>query len=87
MISGLIDRHNAVAVARSLAAELVANCDLHVDVAHLEFSDVGSIKAIVDVARNSAGGRLILHGLPDAMVRVMVVVGWSDLPNLVVDGK
>jgi hypothetical protein len=48
---------------------------------------VGSIKAIVDVARNAPHGRLILHGLPDAIVRVMVLVGWSDLPTLVLDGQ
>jgi len=98
VISGSIDHHNAGAVARSLAAELCRDGespagaaqpdrDLHVDVRQLEFSDVSGINAIVDVARRAAEGRLILHGLPDAIARVMAVVGWSDLPGLVVDEK
>jgi len=98
VISGLIDHRNAGPVARSLASELDRDGqspdgevrhdgDLRVDVSHLEFSDVSSIKAIVEVARNAASGRLVLRGLPAAIVRVMVVVGWSDLPSLVVEDK
>ena len=98
VISGVIDHHNAGAVARSLAAELRRDGDspawetrphgdLHVDVSQLGFSDVTAIKAVVDVARSATSGRLILRGLPDAIVQAMVVVGWNDLPSLVVDEK
>jgi len=93
-----MDHRNAGPVARSLARELGRDGqspggemrherDLRVDVSRLEFSDVSAIRAIVDVARNAASGRLVLRGLPDAIVRVMFVVGWSDLPNLVVEEK
>lgn len=96
VISGLIDHRNAGAVARSLASELGRDGqspdgkmrhdgDLRVDVTQLEFADVSAIRAIVGVARSAAHGRLVLHGLPDAIVRVMFVVGWSDLENLVVE--
>ena len=84
---GLIDHRNTGAKTQSLAAELGPNSDMHVDVTHLEFSEVSSIKTNVNVARTSAAGSLIDHGLPEAMVRVMVVVGSSDLPTLVMDGQ
>ena len=98
VLAGLMDHRNAGPVARSLARELRRDGqspggvmrhdgDLRIDVSRLEFSDVSAIRAIVDVARNAASGRLVLRGLPDAIVRVMFVVGWSDLPNLVVEEK
>lgn len=61
--------------------------DLQVDLSRLEFSDVTGIRALVGVAERAAGGRrLVLRGLPPEISRVMAVVGWSDLPNLVVEG-
>lgn len=59
--------------------------DLHLDLARLEFTDVTGIRAIVRVAENAPEGRrLVLSGLPPQIARVMAVVGWSELPNLVI---
>jgi anti-anti-sigma factor len=56
---------------------------LHLDLTRLEFSDVSGIRAIVDAAERADGRfRLVLHGLPPLMSRVLGVVGWSDLPAL-----
>ncbi|HUZ86066.1 MAG TPA: STAS domain-containing protein [Candidatus Baltobacterales bacterium] len=61
--------------------------DLQVDLSRLEFSDVSGIRAMVGVAEHAVGGRrLVLRGLPPQISRVMAVVGWSELPNLVVEG-
>jgi hypothetical protein len=61
--------------------------DLLVDLSRLEFSDVTGIRALVGVAERATDGRrLVLRGLPPQISRVMAVVGWSDLPNLVVEG-
>ena len=97
-VSGSIDYYNAEAVAAALTRELCSavpgadgladaitgNGDLHIDVSRLEFADVTGIRALVRIAENSAAGRrLVLRGLPARIRTVIAVVGWSELPNLV----
>jgi anti-anti-sigma regulatory factor len=99
-INGAIDYYNADAVAAALIAELqrtgdvstalsdaiTGNGDLHLDLSRLEFTDVTGIRALVRIAETAAvGRRLVLRGLPPRIRTVMVVVGWADLPNLVID--
>jgi anti-anti-sigma regulatory factor len=99
-VSGSIDYYNAEAVAAALRRELRAsvggasalsdaitgNGDLHVDVSRLEFADVTGIRALVRIAQESnIGRRLLLSGLPERIRTVIAVVGWSDLPNLVLE--
>jgi anti-anti-sigma regulatory factor len=96
-ITGSIDHRNAEAVARALVDELTAekdaladalhpNGDLHVDVSRLEFVDVAGIRRLVRVADSAPPtSRLVLHGLPPAILRVMTVVGWADHPKLEID--
>jgi anti-anti-sigma regulatory factor len=99
-ITGAIDYFNAEAVASAVAGELRAgagpasdlseailgNGDLHIDLSRLEFTDVTGIRALVQVAENAGDGRrLVLRGLPPRIRMVMAVVGWGDLPNLVID--
>lgn len=94
-ISGYIDHHNADAVGHSLMAELKrhearphppgeTDGDLRVDVTQLEFADVSGLKAIVDASRAGTAARLVVEGLPAQIVKVLSIVGWTDLPNLVV---
>jgi ABC-type transporter Mla MlaB component len=100
ILSGSIDHYNAEAVAAALTRELhspvpgaegfsdaiTGNGDLHLDVSRLEFADVTGIRALVRIAQNStAGRRLLLRGLPERIRTVIAVVGWSDLPNLVLE--
>ena len=81
--SGVVDLFNADAVARSLSAELAQHGDLHIDVSKVEFCDVSGIRALVSAAEGANGsGRLVLHGLPPLLQRVMTVVGWGELPGL-----
>jgi anti-anti-sigma factor len=56
---------------------------LHLDLASLEFTDVSGIRAVVSAAERADGRyRMVLHGLPPLMSRVMNAVGWSELPSL-----
>jgi anti-anti-sigma regulatory factor len=102
IISGAIDFYNANAAASALARELDAfvpraeglsdaisgNGDLHVDVSRLEFTDVTGIRALVKIAEDATTGRrMILRGLPARIRTVITVVGWSELPNLVIEGE
>lgn len=99
-ITGAIDYYNAEAVAEALTAvfhgdgdpralftdAITGNGDLHLDLSRLEFADVTGIRALVRVAENAGDGRrLVLSGLPPGIVKVMAVVGWSELPNLVIE--
>jgi anti-anti-sigma regulatory factor len=99
-IAGAIGYYNAESVAAVVAGELAArsrrahelsgavssNGDLQVDLSRLEFSDVTGIRALVQVAENAGDGRrLVLQGLPSRIRTVMAVVGWGDLPNLVIE--
>jgi anti-anti-sigma regulatory factor len=99
-ITGALDYYNAESVAAVVAGELAAgnsradelsgavsgNGDLHVDLSRLEFTDVTGIRALVQVAENAGDGRrLVLRGLPSRIRTVMAVVGWGELPNLVIE--
>jgi anti-anti-sigma regulatory factor len=99
-ITGAIDYYNAEAVAEALTSvfhagsearalledAITGNGDLHLDLSRLEFTDVTGIRALVRIAENAGDGRkLVLRGLPASIVKVMTVVGWSELPNLVIE--
>ena len=56
---------------------------VHLDLTRLEFSDVSGIRALVSSAERASGKyRIVLHGLPPLMGRVMNVIGWSEMPSL-----
>ncbi len=99
-ITGAIDYYNAEAVAEALTTlfhadgeapaifrnAITGNGDLHLDLSRLEFTDVTGIRALVRLAENAGDGRrLVLRGLPPSIVKVMTVVGWAELPNLVIE--
>ena len=98
-VSGSIDYYNAEAVAEVLTRELhsgmpgadglsdaiTGDRDLHLDVTLLEFADVAGIRALVRIAENGSGRRLVMRGLPPRIRTVITVVGWSDHPNLVLE--
>jgi len=83
-ISGVIDLFNVDAFARSLNSSLDGEGDLSVDLSELEFCDVSGIRALVSAAeRMGSRRRMVLLGLPPQLQTVMNVVGWADLPGLV----
>ena len=99
-VTGSIDYYNAEAVAEVLTHELhsavpganglsdaiTGNGDLHIDLSKLEFTDVAGIRALVRVAENAGDRRrLVLGGLPPRIRTVIAVVGWGDLPHLVLE--
>jgi anti-anti-sigma factor len=82
--TGEIDASNAHAVAHSLDTALTSNGDVHLDLSQLLFCDISGIRAIVSAAETVTDGRrLLLHGLPSQLESVMKLVGWGDLPGLV----
>ncbi len=82
-LAGIIDIHNADQVADALASQLDGSGDLHLELSRVEFADVSGIRALVSAAEDACGRRrLVLHGLPPLLHKVMTVVGWADLPGL-----
>jgi len=82
---GAIDGSNVKRVEEILASALngESEYDVHVDLSLIEFVDVSGIRALVSAAERADGHhRMILHGLPPLMSKVMHVVGWIDLPTL-----
>jgi anti-anti-sigma regulatory factor len=84
-IAGVLDLFNADAVAGEVATLLHGEGDLHIDLSKVEFCDVSGIRALVSAAENGNGrSRLVMHGLPPLLQRVMRLVGWGDLPSVVI---
>src|SRR2546428_1214714 len=76
--AGEIDSSNAHAITQSLASGAPAEGDVHLDVTQLRFIDVSGIRAIVSAAENlGEGRRILLHGLPTQLARVLSIVGWA----------
>lgn len=81
-----MERSVADGEAKALNGAASRNGDLKVDLRWLEFADVTGIRALVGVAEHAGDGRrLVLRGLAPQIARVMAVVGWAELPNLVVE--
>lgn len=84
-ISGVIDNYNVDSFFRSLNASLGREGDVNVDLSELEFCDVSGIRALVRAAEClDSGRRLVLHGLPQQLRTVIKLVGWTDLPGLMI---
>ena len=82
---GAVDASNVGPLEEILAAALNGRSDfeVHVDLTRLEFCDVSGIRALVSAAKRSdANHRMVVHGLPPLMTKVMGVVGWTDLPGI-----
>jgi anti-anti-sigma regulatory factor len=83
--AGEIDASNSHSVGTSIAAATGPERDVHVDVSSLLFCDISGIRELVSAAeRLIAGRRLLLHGMPRQLETVIRVVGWNELPTLVV---
>jgi len=86
-LTGDIDASNVDTVSRWLDDAIARGGDVHIELGGLLFCDVGGMRAMVSAAaRLGHGRRLVLHGMPAELRRVMRVVGWDEVPGLVVDG-
>ena len=80
-----VDITSAHAITQSLAARPAAEGDVHLDVTSLIFIDISGIRAIVSAAEKlGEGRRILLHGLPAQLARVMSIVGWAEAPTLAI---
>ena len=82
-LTGEIDAANAYLVGWALREHAPASGSMHVDLGELSFCDVSGIREIVSYAETLDGDhRLVLHGVPLQIEKVMNVMGWAELPGL-----
>ena len=72
MFAGEIDSSNAAAVAEFLTKGFARDEDIYLDLSRLSFCDVSGIRTLVEAAEARKQGRLVLHGLPYLLQKVMV---------------
>jgi len=70
--------------AEFLGHGLAGADDIHLDMSGLSFCDVSGIRSLIEAAESREQGRLLLHGLPNLLQKVMIATGWANLPHLVV---
>jgi anti-anti-sigma factor len=82
---GEIDASNLDAVTDSLAGALAGTRDLHVDLSGVSFCDLAGMRAILRTAQMlGAGQRLVLQDVPRILERAMEIIGWAEMPNLMI---
>jgi anti-anti-sigma factor len=82
-LSGEVDAWNVAAVTETLARHLPPG-DVSLDLSDLSFADVETIRALVSLADGMDDGRrIVIHGLPSRLRRVLELVGWSNMPRFV----
>jgi anti-anti-sigma factor len=86
LVSGEIDASSSDALATAVHAALATGDDVTVDFHNVLFCDLGGLRALVRAAATvSAGQSLRVAGLPRHLHRALQLVGWADLPGLVID--
>lgn len=80
---GEVDIDNSESFSSAVSQFLDGLPDLHCDLRQLVFCDVSGIRALVTIAEAlGPDRRLVLHGIPPDLERVISLVGWSDQAGL-----
>lgn len=81
---GEIDVANSDAVATAVSSALAGAAEVVVDFHDVLFCDLSGLRALVRAAEEAgAGQRIVVSGLPEHLRRALAIVGWTDLPHLV----
>jgi anti-anti-sigma regulatory factor len=84
-LGGELDASRHAVFGQALAAVLArADGDpVHLDLAELEFIDLGALSMLAGAAtRRPGSGPLVLDRMPDRLRSVVEVIGWDMLPGL-----
>ena len=84
-LRGEIDAGNSDAIATAVSGALAQGGDVAVDFSGVLFCDLSGLRALVRAATSATdGGRVVVTGLPSHLQRAIGIVGWSELPALVI---
>jgi anti-anti-sigma factor len=85
-LRGEIDVSNSDAIATAVIDALSDSGDVRVDFAQVLFCDLSGLRALVRAAQSvAAGQRITVTALPEHLLRALRLVGWSQLPGLLID--
>jgi anti-anti-sigma factor len=86
LVRGEIDAANSDTLATAVLGALEAGGDVTVDFHEVLFCDLSGLRALVGASATVSGDqRLRVTGLPRHLHRALQLVGWTDLPGLVID--
>jgi anti-anti-sigma factor len=86
LVRGEIDAANSDTLATAVLSALGAVGDVTVDFHEVLFCDLSGLRALVRASATVSGDqRLRVTGLPGHLHRVLRLVGWTDLPGLVIE--
>jgi anti-anti-sigma factor len=84
-LRGEIDVTNSEAIATAVSSALADAAEVAVDFHEVLFCDLSGLRALVRAAEEAgADQRIVVRGLPAHLRRALAIVGWADLPHLVV---
>ncbi|MGH7721869.1 MAG: STAS domain-containing protein [Candidatus Dormibacteria bacterium] len=84
-LRGDVDVANSDAIATAVSAAIAEAGEVVVDFRDVLFCDLSGLRALVRVAGDcGTEQRIVVCGLPHQLRRALAIVGWADLPNLVV---
>ena len=84
-LRGEVDAVTADALATALADALADGGSITIDFTEVLFCDLGGLRALVLASQSAAPGqRIDVVGLPEHLHRAARLVGWDELPGLVI---
>jgi anti-anti-sigma factor len=81
-LRGELDMATAPMMESAIAEAVAQGGPITLDLSHLRFMDSSGIQAILRALRSLPSGCIILHGVHDAIARVIQVMGIEKAPNL-----
>lgn len=88
VMAGEIDEGTYPALLRKLE-HLAGSAEIHIDLGGVEYCDLAGLRAIIQLAGASRGGRgrrrLVLHEVPQYLQTVLGILGWDSTAGLVIE--
>lgn len=81
VLSGEVDASTYDALAAALR-DLDTGGEVHLDLTALRFCDAPGFGTMIGLTEHA--DRVVLHGVPAVLCRLLSIVGWDTIPNLVV---
>lgn len=92
-LAGDIDEHTYAGLTEALATVAAAGeRRIRVDLAGVSYCDIAGLRAIISLAAGRDDGRaavehLVLAHLPGSLLTVLQILGWDDVPGLVLEAE
>ena len=92
LVAGDIDEDTYPDLMIALCSIVGQPGEVHLQLAGVEYCDLAGLRAIVRLTEASwpdtgrGARRVVLHGLPEWLLRILQILGWDAVPGLVIAG-